>query len=126
LLLTTGAPDEGIVALQHALKLSPKDPRAHIYLALQGLCHFVAGRHVDAVAYARESSSRQPADPAPRVLLAASLATAGNGEEARRALAAGPPIVAPELDRLWVIDWLHEVDRERVKDGLRAAGWQEG
>jgi adenylate cyclase len=126
LLLTTGAPDEGIVALQHALKLSPKDPRAHIYLALQGLCHFVAGRHVDAAAYAREASSRQPPDPAPRVLLAASLATAGNSEEARRALAAGPPIAGTELDRLWVIDWLREVDRERVKDGLRAAGWQEG
>ncbi|MFO1315283.1 MAG: adenylate/guanylate cyclase domain-containing protein [Burkholderiales bacterium] len=126
LLVSTGAPDEGIAELQRALQLSPKDPRAHIFLGLQSASHFLAGRYVDAAAYAREALSRQSADPAARVLLAASLATAGNATDAKVALDAGPPIDAAHLERLWVIDWLRPADRDRIRDALRSAGWDGG
>jgi hypothetical protein len=72
---------------------------------------------------AKEALSRQPDDLAAQVLLVASLAIAENAEEAQSALARGPRIDSTRLDRLWVIDWLGLADRERIKAGLRKAGW---
>lgn len=129
LLVTTGQPDEGIVELDRALKLSPKDPRAQIYLMLKGAAHFVAARYDEAAAFARDALSRKADEAGVCALLAASLAHAGRAEEAREALealAAAAPMSEASLDRLWVVDWLRPSDRERIKAGLRLAGWQPG
>ncbi len=122
LLVITGRADDGIAELDRALRLSPKDPRAPIYLCLKAGGHLVAGRFEEAATYAREALNRRPDEPAARVLLAAGLALAGHAEQARSALALGPPIDASQLDRLWVIEWLGPVERERVGDALRTIG----
>lgn len=121
--VATGHHDEGIAGLDRALKLSPKDPRAHIYLTLKSGGQFAAGRYGEATASAKEALSRQPDDLAAQVLLVASLAVAGNAAEAESSLARGPRIDSTRLDRLWVMDWLGHADRERIKAGRRKAGW---
>ena len=125
LLMSTGHPDEGIAELDRALQLSPKDPRAHIYLGLRGASDYIAGRFDEAAKFARDGLSRQPDDPALRVLLAASLADAGRVDEAKDVLARGTPIEAATLERLWVIDWLQPPARDRIRSALQNAGWSQ-
>ena len=124
LLISSGHPDDGIAKLHRALQLSPKDPRAHVYLSIQSSGHFVAGRYDEAATLAKEALNRQPDDPGARIFLAASLSSGGRVEEACGILALGARIDPTLLNRLSVIRWLAQTDRERVKDGLRKAGWQ--
>lgn len=124
LLISSGHPDDGIVELRRALQLSPKDPRAHVYLSIQSSGHFVAGRYDKAATLATDALNRHPDDPGARILLAASLSSGGRVEEACGILALGARIDPTLLNRLSVIRWLAQTDRERVKDGLRKAGWQ--
>jgi adenylate cyclase len=126
LLVASGHPDDGIVELDRALKLSPKDPRAHIYLTLLAASHLAAGHDDEAAAFAHDALARQPGETSARVVMVAGLARAGKTAEAREALAGGTPADTAALERLWVVDWLRPVDRDRIRSGLLAAGWRDG
>ena len=124
LLISAGQADEGISALHQALRLSPKDPRSYLLLGMESGGHFVAGRFDQAAEVARDALNRRPGDPALRVLLAASLGSAGRDDEARSALAHGDPIEEALISQLWVLPWFKGIERKRVMDGLRKAGWE--
>jgi adenylate cyclase len=125
LLISAGQPDEGIASLDRALQLSPKDPRLYIYLDVQSIGHFVAGRYDEAAKVAKDAVNRHPDDQAAQVLLAASLGKAGRIEEAREVLAHGDRIDPTYLDRSWVVQTLPKSDRELLFDALRMAGWED-
>ena len=122
-LISAGQPNEGIAALQRAIQLSPKDTRVHVYLSLQSSGHFVAERYAEAAAMAKEVLTRHPGDATAQILLASSLASDGQTEEASTLLASGQHIDSSLIDRLGVTKWLAKPDRERLRKGLRQAGW---
>ncbi len=124
LFISAGQPDDGVAALNRALKLSPKDPRFYIFLSHQSSGHFVAGHYDEAARLAKDALERHPGDPAANLLLIASLSNGGRIEEARQVLANGAPIDPAFLNRSWVIRWLAQADREPILDGLRKAGWE--
>jgi adenylate cyclase len=78
-LATSGAPDEAVVEIEKAMRLSPKYPAN--YLGIQGLVYRLAGRNEEAIAAFKTYSERSPgfghAD------LAIIYQQAGRAEEAR-------------------------------------------
>ena len=91
---------------------------------IQSSGHFVAGRYGDAAAVAKDVLNRHPDDATARILVASSLASAGQAAEASIVLASAPPIAPSLIDRLGVINWLAGPDRERLRASLHQAGWQ--
>ncbi len=124
LLISAGQPEEGIAALHRMRQLSPKDPMRFTFLTVESRAHFIAGRYDDAATVAKDGLNRRPDDPVLRVLLAASLGNAGRGDEARSVLAQGEPIDPAFLDQPWAHHRFRWIDRERLVDGLRNAGWE--
>jgi adenylate cyclase len=125
LLISAERPEEGIAALDRALRLSPKDPRLYLFLTLQSAGHFVVGRYDEAAALAKDAANRHPDDPLARVFLVAALGKAGRVEEARKVLAEYGQIDPTFVGRSWVIKSIPEDGREQVFDGLRSAGWED-
>jgi hypothetical protein len=60
-----------------------------------------------------------------RVLLVASLALSGNVDQARASLAQDDRVASILDERRGVINWLGMKDRERLREGLKLAGWLE-
>jgi transcriptional regulator with AAA-type ATPase domain/TolB-like protein/Tfp pilus assembly protein PilF len=78
-----GDPEEAIRRATEGLRLSPFDPL--VFLAHTGLtlAHYVAGRYDEAARWGRKALEENPHYTANLRLLAASLAAAGNTDEAR-------------------------------------------
>jgi tetratricopeptide (TPR) repeat protein len=57
-------PDEALVHLHTAMRLSPRDPALWLWLFVVALVHFGAGRYEEAVAWAQRSLQRSPRNPA--------------------------------------------------------------
>ncbi|HET7597180.1 MAG TPA: adenylate/guanylate cyclase domain-containing protein, partial [Burkholderiales bacterium] len=123
ILISLGKPDDGVLELEKAFQLSPKDPRTYVYQNIQSSGHFVAGRLSEAARIASDVLNRQPHDQTARILLVASLALNDELERARAILGQGTPITAALIERLGVVTWLPPHDRERIKRGLKLAGW---
>jgi adenylate cyclase len=123
-----GRVDEAIQDLEHALRLSPRDPRG--WLAQHGLAwaHLMAGRYDEAISWASTVLQLQPnLGVTPRVAIAAH-ALAGRLDKAREASAAHMKI-EPET-RISTIreTYLRRVTPqafEILTDGLRKAGFPE-
>jgi adenylate cyclase len=120
-------PDRAIAALQHGMRLSPRDPQSRAFAIGLAFAHFGAGRYEEAIAWADRSSAAQP-DYRPAInLKAACCAHLDRSEEAQdwvkrrlelepgltisRLKASAPPF-PPEL-------------LARYLDGLRKAGLPE-
>src|SRR5436190_561042 len=119
-----GRYEEGDIAIRRALRLSPRDPLAAIYLGLGAYIQFAARRYDEAIQLARESL-RQRCDfvGAHRVLTAAA-GMAGDDELAAIALQ-GLRQVQPNISLGWIARELpmkQTEDREHYLDGLRRAG----
>jgi adenylate cyclase len=123
LLIASGQPDEGVAEQKRALQLSPKDPRAYLFLTMQGSGCFVSGRYDEAARLAQDALTRRPGYQEAEIFLVASLGLGGQAAAARDALSRSAPIDARRLDLLWATQWLAPTDRERLRDGLRMAGW---
>jgi transcriptional regulator with AAA-type ATPase domain/TolB-like protein len=80
-----GDPEEAIRRAEQGLRLSPLDP--HIFLPHAGLAlaHYVAGAYDEASRWGRKSREENPGYTANLRLLAASLAAAGQVDDAREA-----------------------------------------
>lgn len=130
ILISTGLPDEGIAELERAFQLSPKDARTYVYQNIQSSGHFAAGRLADAAKLAGDVLARHPDDQTARMLLASSLALSGAVDEARTALGhelghelgQDKKITGALIERLGVINWLPQNDRDRLRQGLVLAG----
>ena len=127
--LGQGEETEGHV--REALRLSPFDVLAFAWLATVGFAKNSLGRHEEAVAWLRQSISRNGRTAMAHFHLGSALAHLGQMDEARAAAAAGLAIdptfnlasfrAAQLTDDPYYLAW-----RERVIDGMRMAGVPEG
>jgi adenylate cyclase len=82
--LWTGRGDDGVVAVENAIRLSPFDPLMFVFIAIIGECHGVVRRHEVALEWLLRALRESPA-PMPTTLrtLAGVYARLGRFEEAR-------------------------------------------
>lgn len=119
-----GRVDEAVVHLARSTRLSPRDVTEAPILYNYGLCHFLAGRYPEAIAFSRQAVELRPTYSAPWCTFAAAAALAGDRDAANHALAEAKR-AQPSLS----IDWVErchplvrQEDRARFIDGLRKAG----
>jgi adenylate cyclase len=119
-----GAPDDGLHHCEIAARSSPRDFTQAVNFSVRGLCHFMAGRFVQAVEWERRAVELRPHFGSAWRTLAASAGKAGNLDEATRALSEAKRL-QPSLSVAWVEKYhpiAHQKDRSIYIDGLRAAG----
>jgi TolB-like protein/DNA-binding SARP family transcriptional activator len=123
-LLWAGRPAEALPNVERALRLSPRDPLASMFLTLGSFCHFYMDDHGAAEDYARRAIALQTRENWSRIALAATLTETGRVEEARdlmrRARAANPALSMRSIDA--IVHHAPQDIRERVYAGLRLAG----
>ncbi|HXV24512.1 MAG TPA: adenylate/guanylate cyclase domain-containing protein [Alphaproteobacteria bacterium] len=124
--LQLGEPEVAIERFARAMRLSPNDPQ--IYSAQEGMAsaHFVAGRYVEALSWAKTVIREKPAMLIALCTAAASAALAGQLAEAQEAAAR-----LRQLHPTWRISGLKEQfpefgwDLAKFAEGLRMAGLPE-
>jgi tetratricopeptide (TPR) repeat protein len=109
-----------------ALRISPRDTRAFIWMHFVGAAKLYAGRDEKAVAWLNRSIELNPNWPTPHFFLAAALARLGRIEKAREAARAGlelnPGFSIARFRSQTVSDNpVYLAGRERMYDGLRKA-----
>ena len=123
-----GEPDRAIERAAQAMRLSPLDPRLFAWEFCTALAHFCAGRHKDAVGWAKRSLRSQPNYASALRIAAASCALGEQPVEAKEMMArlskldptlrlSNLPDVLPPFRR--------QDDRDGYIDGLRKAGLPE-
>jgi adenylate cyclase len=119
-----GDPEEAIRRVEQGLRLSPLDPHIFVPHTALVLAHYVGGEYDEAARWGRKAREENPQYTANLRLLAASLAAAGNAEEARevgRALL----VVQPAFQVSRFVDAYAIRDpgrRDRLAHHLRLAG----
>jgi TolB-like protein/class 3 adenylate cyclase len=123
----TGRYEEAEAHVLEALRLSPHDRRAGMWMMIAGSAKLWAGHDEEAVARLSRSIELDPNEPMRHFYLAAALAHIGRMEEAREAARVGL-----ELNPRFTIAWDraarpsdHPVfleSRERAHEGMRLAG----
>jgi adenylate cyclase len=119
-----GMPDDGLHHLALAARQSPRDFTQASNLSTQGLCHFIAGRFPIAVECERRAVELHPHFGSAWRTLAAAAGKAHDHDTAVHALAEARRL-HPRLSVEWVEKChpiIHEQDRARYIQGLRAAG----
>jgi transcriptional regulator with AAA-type ATPase domain/TolB-like protein len=119
-----GDPREAIRRVEEGLRLSPLDPHIFLPHSILVLAHYVGGEYDEAARWGRKAREENPQYTANLRLLAASLAAAGNVDEARevgRALLVVQP--AFEVGRFVNGYAIRDPERrDRLADHLRLAG----
>ena len=126
-----GEPDRAIEHFAHAMRLNPIDPGLFAFMqAGTAYAHFYAGRHDEALAWAKKALREQPdhaVNPVALRLAAASCALAGRDEEAKRLIARlleiDPALRMSTLKNLRPPTRLP--DPKKFADALRKAGLPE-
>ncbi len=120
-----GDVDAALACVDEALRYSPNDPHDWLWLRSRAVAFFIAGRHDDAVACARDACARRPDFFFLHFLVAACSATAGDIDNARIACAEGL-----RLNARYGLRALHAghpfsqaTDLEKFTEALRTAGW---
>jgi adenylate cyclase len=87
-LILLGRPGEAPPFVEHAIKLSPRDPSLGIFYWVRGRAHFYAGQYREAIPWLRKSVEVRPNLWFNRLYLASAYALLGEREEAGKTLAA--------------------------------------
>jgi adenylate cyclase len=119
-----GLADEGLHHLAIARRLSPRDATQAANDSSTGLCHFMAGRYVEAAAFERRAIQLRPHFGTAWRTYAAAAGLAGDSEGAGYALEQARRL-QPSLTIAWVEKYhpiVNPTDRARYIEGLRAAG----
>jgi adenylate cyclase len=123
-LTASGRPDEAIVHLERAMRLSPRDPWFFLFLESIAAAHFKEKRYAEAVESALASVRHRPDYSFSRALLAASYAWTGQLEKGRSALRAvlaeSPDFSIANVRAAYAFSDPEFVDR--LVEGLRRAG----
>lgn len=119
-----GRSDEALERMQNVARLNPYDPLSFYFWIVTAIAEFVAGRHGEAVAWARKSHRANPRFIAALRILAA--AQALDGDEAGATSTARELLgLEPSFRVSTFLDWYplcRPGDLERLGQGLRAAG----
>jgi TolB-like protein len=120
-------PAAALKLLDHAERISPRDPRAWVMTAARADAHYVADQFADAVASAKKALARNPRSTRTMRILAASLAMAGERQEAAEVtaniLALEPGLTITRM-RARLNFWPEEL-WNKLAGGLRLAGLPE-
>jgi tetratricopeptide (TPR) repeat protein len=117
--------------INEALRLSPRDMFAHVWMQIAGTAKLLLGSDEEAVAWLRRAIDTNRNHPVAHFWLAAALAHLGRFNEARAATEAGlglnPAFTISRLRAGASSDnSIYLIQRERVFDGLCKAGVPEG
>jgi len=120
-----GALDESIVHSEQAIRLSPHDPQNAIFNVHLAAAHYHMGRYAEAANIGRKAIQQRFGLPNGHRIYAASLAQAGQIEEARAELAILQEL-HPENSIAWVEQHipLNPGRMAKLVEGLRKAGMQ--
>jgi TolB-like protein len=119
-----GRDREAIAHAQDAMRLSPLDPMTVLFLGSIAVAHYTAGRYAEAVEYTTQATRLRPGFQGAHRLRCASLAQAGQIDEARAYLATVRR-EQPQLSLDWIRTYVpYQTPEliERFLDGMRKAG----
>ncbi|MSP50059.1 MAG: tetratricopeptide repeat protein [Alphaproteobacteria bacterium] len=120
-----GKPDLALKMLDHAMRISPRDPMRAGMLFFTAVAHFVAERYREGIAFAQQALQERPSYAAPFQLLAVCHAALGEMDRARAAVVELQrllPAVSSETALHGWIEFTRPGDQERWTEFLRLAG----
>ncbi len=124
----TGPVDDAILAQQHAIRLSPRDPRLFNWYFRLGEAHLIQSRLDEAIDWLEKARSGSPAVWYMHAWLAAAYAHRGNQKEARAELAAARSLQGSRFDQgiahiaeRFVVPETRERFETTIRAGLRLA-----
>jgi adenylate cyclase len=123
--LFRGEPDEAIKHIEIAIRLNPRDPSNFFRYSALAAAHFVAGRYLEAVHWARKTIQRKPSWRGGHNFLASSLAHLDLLEEAREAVDYYLENIADAKIFLLHLPFKNPDVARRLVEGLRKAGLPE-
>ena len=114
---------QAIGHLQEAIRMSPHDPQNAIFNVGLAITHYFAGRYSEAIGTCRKAFQQRPGLTSGTRIYVASLAQAGQLEEARDALARMKQL-HPDLSIAWIEQNVPYTAGPMVKfiEGMRKAG----
>ena len=122
-LAMTGRLDEAIPYLEQAIRMSPQDPQNAIFNMAMAVSHFLASRYAEAISFARKAVQQRDGVTSAHRIYIASLAQAGQIEEARMALQHLREL-QPNVSIAWCEQHVPYLPGPMVKflEGMRKAG----
>ena len=131
--LFLGRAEETEAHVQEALRLSPRDTSAFLWLTFVGAAKIYLGRNEEAVDWLRRSIEANRNNPLSHVFLAAALAVLGRLDEARAAaraaLTLNPQLTIARFKVFFAQFSENQINlagRDRIIEGVRKAGVPEG
>jgi tetratricopeptide (TPR) repeat protein len=120
-----GQSEQAVPHLEEAIRLSPHDPQNAIFNTGLAVTHYLAGRYAEAVEYSGKTLQQRSAFSAGYRIHCASLAQAGEADQAREALARLKEM-HPGLSIAWIEQNVPYTAAPMVKflEGMRKAGLQ--
>ncbi|HET7803682.1 MAG TPA: tetratricopeptide repeat protein, partial [Pseudolabrys sp.] len=118
-----GRCDEAIVHGEQAIKMSPQDPQNAIFNTAIAVGHYLSGRYGEAVAFGRKALQQRTQFTSGHRIYVASLAQAGQVDEAREALVRLKKVF-PDMTIAWIKEYVPYTTgpMEKFLEGMRKAG----
>jgi tetratricopeptide (TPR) repeat protein len=118
-----GRTDQAIAHLELAIRMSPHDPQNAIFNTGIAVVHYLSGRFAESVDFGRKALQQRSGFTASNRICVASLAQAGQIDEARTALAHLKEM-HPDLSIAWIEKYVPYTPGPMVKfiEGMRKAG----
>ena len=119
-----GQTEEALDHIATSERLSPRGLFQGVNNLLRAVAHFFAGRHREAVVFARKSVMESPGIVTGYRHLVVNCALIGEIDEARAALSTLKRL-QPEISLKWIEEWLpyrSDKDRQKFIEGFRLAG----
>ena len=122
-LALAGRSDQAIGYLEQAIRMSPHDPQNAIFNNGLAVAHYLAGRYTEAVSFGRVAMQQRDGITASHRIYIASLAQAGQVEEARAALQRLREL-QPNISIIWCEQYVPYTPDQMPKflEGMRKAG----
>ncbi len=120
-----GRSDQAITHLEQAIRMSPHDPQNAIFNVGLAVVHYLAGRYAEAVGFGRKSLQLRDGMTGGHRIYCASLAQAGQIDEARAALTRLKEL-QPDISIAWIETYVPYTPGQIAKflEGMRKAGLQ--
>ncbi len=118
-----GRSDEAIDHIEQAIRMSPHDPQNAIFYVGLAVAHYLAGRYTEAVNFGRKSLQQRDGMTGGHRIYCASLAQAGQIDEARAALQRLKEL-QPNISIAWIEQYVPYTPSQMPKflEGMRKAG----
>lgn len=121
-----GRSDEAIAHLEQAIRMSPHDPQNAVFSTALAAAHYLAGRYTEAVSFSRKALQQRAGFAGAHRIHCASLAQAGQIEEAHAAMARLKEL-QPDISIAWIEGHLLYTTpgpMAKFVEGMRKAGLQ--